>query len=81
MARPATFDKPFVACNMFHMKQRPPELMDVILAVGGLSELSRRLGLTRQAVSHWNKVPFKYLRTISEMTGIPREKLRPDLYG
>jgi len=55
--------------------------MDVILAVGGLSELSRRLGVTRQAVSNWNKVPFKYIRSISEMTGIPREKLRPDLYG
>jgi len=62
------------------MKRRTPELIDVISAVGSLSELARQLGLTRQAVSHWDKVPIKYLRVVSEMTKIPREKLRPDLY-
>ncbi len=65
---------------MFHMKRRTPALTDVILAFGGLSELARQLGLTRQAVSHWDKVPLKHLKVISEMTKIPREKLRPDLY-
>lgn len=71
----------FLRGSVFHMKQRSPELVDVILAFGSLSELARQLGLTRQAVSSWDKVPLKHMKTISQLTGIPRHKLRPDIYA
>lgn len=50
-------------------------------AYGSYQELARRLGLTPGAISHWTKVPEKYLLRISQHTGVPRQKLRPDLYG
>tara|TARA_R110000868_G_scaffold49026_4_gene158420 strand:- start:216 stop:407 length:192 start_codon:yes stop_codon:yes gene_type:complete len=62
------------------MKRRPHSLVDVFAATGSMSELARQLGLTRQAVGLWDKVPLKHLRAVSKMTGIPRQQLRPDLY-
>lgn len=62
------------------MKQRHPSLVDALVAAGGIAELARQLGVTRQAVSLWDKIPLKHLRAVSEMTGIPRQQLRPDLY-
>lgn len=62
------------------MKQRSETITDIIVTIGSLSEMSRRLGVSRQAIAQWDKVPVKHLRAISEMTGIPRQKLRPDLY-
>ena len=60
--------------------ERDPILLDVFAACGNASQLAKSLGVTRQAVFHWTKVPMRYLKLISEMTGIPRAKLRPDLY-
>lgn len=48
---------------------------------GGYAALAVRLGLTRQAVWKWKAIPLKYVPLIAEDTGIPREKLRPDIYG
>lgn len=62
------------------MKHRHPSLVDALVAAGGISELARQLGLTRQAVSFWDKIPLKHLKTVSKMTGIAQQKLRPDLY-
>jgi hypothetical protein len=42
--------------------------------------LAKELHLTPAAVSAWNHVPMRYLAKISKETGIPRQKLRPDLY-
>lgn len=59
---------------------RPPVINDVFIAYGGAVRVSEKLGVTRSAVSQWRVIPFKYVRLISEETGIPREKLRSDLY-
>ena len=59
---------------------RNPGLIDAIAAVGSQSELARRLSISRAAVCHWRRVPFRHLRALAEMTGVPRERLRPDLY-
>lgn len=48
---------------------------------GGAVGLAARLGISRQAVWQWTKVPLKYVRIIEQDTGIPREKLRPDIYA
>lgn len=52
----------------------------VILHYGSLKTLAGELGLTLQAVSKWDRVPFKHLSRISRETGVPRQTLRPDLY-
>ena len=44
------------------------------------SEIGRALGITPQAVSQWDKVPAERIVELEGFTGIPREKLRPDLY-
>jgi hypothetical protein len=73
-------DKHFLFKQDAHMKQRHPLLLDAIIAAGGIAEMARQLGVTRQAVSLWDKIPLKHLRAVSKMTGIPRQQLRPDLY-
>ncbi len=45
-----------------------------------LTELAARLGITRGAVSQWEKVPAERVPDIEKHTGIPRYVLRPDLY-
>lgn len=46
----------------------------------GQAELARKLGITRQAVCKWRRVPDAHLRPLHKITGIPLHELRPDLY-
>ena len=46
-----------------------------------VAELAEQLGLTRQAVEAWPKVPAKHIIAVESITGASRRKLRPDLYG
>ena len=62
-------------------RYRDAALIDVLAAIGSQSELARRLGVSRAAVCHWRRVPLRHLRAIAEMSGIARERLRPDLYA
>jgi len=55
-------------------------LAKALKAVGGPAELSRRLGITVQAVSQWKKVPGNRVLAVERVTGIDRSSLRPDLY-
>ncbi len=49
---------------------------------GRLTQLTRALGLKSSgAISQWKKVPADRLLAVESATGIPREKLRPDLFG
>lgn len=60
---------------------RDPAIMAVLFKYGNAVKLATHLGITRQAVSRWTKIPMKHLSAISEFTGIPRQELRPDVYG
>ena len=56
--------------------------MDLIRAQRGMpARLARGLGLTRAAVLKWERVPAERVVEIERITGIAREKLRPDLYA
>lgn len=47
----------------------------------GNEKLAAKLGLSRTAVSNWaGYVPAPRVRVVSEITGIPMRRLRPDLY-
>jgi DNA-binding transcriptional regulator YdaS (Cro superfamily) len=55
-------------------------LKRAIEAAGGQGRLARLLGIRQQAVSQWKEVPARHIIAIENLTGVPREELRPDLY-
>src|SRR5947209_2695210 len=59
---------------------RDPGLSAAIQAVGGVSELARRVGISQPSVSNWDKVRAERVLAVESATGVPRVRLRPDLY-
>ena len=55
-------------------------LKAAIDAAGGVRSLARLLGITHQAIAQWDQVPAERMLEIERVTGIARERLRPDLY-
>jgi len=55
-------------------------LDEAIRAVGGVSELARRIGIAQPSISNWQRVPAERVLAVEAATGIGRETLRPDLY-
>lgn len=48
---------------------------------GNTARLANALGITHAAVGQWRgKCPAERVIAVEEITGIPREALRPDLY-
>ena len=45
-----------------------------------LARLAREIGITRGAVAQWDRVPAERIGQVSKVTGIPVERLRPDLF-
>jgi TorA maturation chaperone TorD len=72
------------ALNIEAMKQEnetDPGLQEAIRAVGGVTELARRIGISQPSVSNWTRVPAERVLTVEQVTGVARSVLRPDLYG
>ena len=43
-------------------------------------KVARALGVTHGAISQWRHVPATRVLAVEKITGIPRHRLRPDLY-
>lgn len=56
------------------------EGLDAVFAVRGPSELAADLNISKQAVSAWQRVPAERVIEVERLTGVPREKQRPDIY-
>jgi TorA maturation chaperone TorD len=56
-------------------------LQEAIRAVGGVTELARRVGISQPSVSNWTKVPAERVLQVENASGIARTILRPDLYA
>ena len=59
---------------------RDTGLNEAIRAVGGVSELARKIGIAQPSVSNWTRVPAERVLAVEEVTGVSRITLRPDLY-
>ena len=46
---------------------------------GGPTKLARELGVSRQAIHLWKKIPVEHVKAIAAITGLPTVALRPDL--
>jgi len=57
-----------------------PQLEMLLAKVGNASRLATLIGVNKQAIYKWQRIPADRLIDIEKATGIPREKLRPDLY-
>src|SRR5262247_790814 len=69
------------------MRQRPTTrqmrdqgLQEAIRAVGGVSELARRIGISQPSVSNWDRIPAERVLAVEAATGVTRAVLRPDLF-
>lgn len=60
---------------------RNPIVTRVIRAVGSAKAVGDACGITGQAVSLWRHVPIEHVITVEKISGIPREELRPDVFG
>ena len=63
--------------------ERDPALLRAIKAVGGVSALSRALGLTVQAVSQWHDCPAERALAVELATKgkVTRYELVPTVFG
>lgn len=50
-------------------------------AAGGYAELANALGIRSQSVFQWQRVPLHRVVEVEKATGVPREKLRPELFS
>lgn len=57
---------------------RPSELFKQAGIVA--SAVAVELQITQSAISQWDQIPAERVLKIEQITGIPRGKLRPDLY-
>lgn len=44
-------------------------------------KLAEELGISPSAISMWKRVPVDRVSDIERLTGIPRQDLRPDIFG
>ena len=61
-------------------RERPTLVKRVIAAAGSGAKLAAQLGIRRQAVYLWYRVPIEHVREVERITGIARHELRPDVY-
>ena len=60
-------------------KQRAVD--EAVRRLGSISQLARRLGITRQAIQQWTTVPVQHVLAMEEISGVSRYEMRPDVYG
>jgi DNA-binding transcriptional regulator YdaS (Cro superfamily) len=59
-------------------------IRDALEKAGGTKAVATALGISAEGVRLWRsrgKVPADRVVELEQLTGVPREKLRPDLYA
>ena len=60
---------------------RDTGLEQAIRAAGGVASLARGIGIAQPSVSAWSRIPAERVLAVEALTQVPRNILRPDLYG
>ena len=59
---------------------RDKALQEAIDKAGGAARVAAVIGISRPAVSQWKRCPAERVIELSRLSGVPRSRLRPDLY-
>ena len=70
-----------LVASQWEISVRDQGLTEAIQAVGGVTELARRIGIAQPSVSNWDQIPADRVIAVEAATGVARMRLRPDLYG
>jgi DNA-binding transcriptional regulator YdaS (Cro superfamily) len=63
------------------MAETPQEALEnAVSLAGGFTALGRRLGISGEAIMQWDMVPPRRVLEVERVTGVAKERLRPDLY-
>lgn len=57
------------------------QIKALVLQAGGPRYVAGRIGMSRQAVAKWERVPAEHVRLLEALTGVAAEKIRPDVFG
>lgn len=64
--------------------RKHPGLIAVLAAgkriYGSYAKLARKAGVLPQSLNKWEQVPPERVIVLEELTDVPRETIRPDLY-
>lgn len=52
-----------------------------IAVTGSVAVLAERIGVSRQAIYLWKRIPAERVMDVERATGISHKELRPDLFG
>lgn len=55
-------------------------LGEAVQKAGGVCALARALGVKHPSVIKWRRVPANRVLDVERISGVPRTRLRPDLY-
>jgi hypothetical protein len=56
-------------------------IKDIANRAGGVPELARKLGVSRQAIYQWSVVPLDKIDGVIRATGLSKSALRPDVFS
>lgn len=57
------------------------EIKKLVASAGGVTSLARQLGISKSAVSQWDRIPVERVLQVEKLTGVSRYALRPDIFG
>lgn len=63
------------------MKERDPVILELRDAMGSFMAIAEACGVSSQAISQWRSIPVDHVVKLERLSGIPRERLRPDIFG
>lgn len=55
--------------------------LTLVLTKATRAEIARHLGIRKQNLTRWTKVPVNHVRAVAELTGIPREIILPSMFA
>jgi DNA-binding transcriptional regulator YdaS (Cro superfamily) len=61
-------------------KNHDAALSEAVDAIGGVVVTASLCHVKPQAVSQWHRCPAKHAEIISRKSGVPKSRLRPDLW-